>query len=115
MSSHLPDECSTHISTAVRPGIAGDREALRQLIEDTRRRLVETGTRNRLIHVNRTNTRGNILSIVNGRSDDIYSVLSARRTMRFRALGSDHDEAGETISLLRTNSCHVLRQNPIRS
>ena len=51
----------------VRPESAGDREALRRLFEDTRRRLVETGTRNRLVHVNRANTRGNVLNIVNER------------------------------------------------
>lgn len=31
---------------------------LQKLIDDTRKRLVETGTRNRLIHVNGANTRG---------------------------------------------------------
>lgn len=86
----------------VQPPPAGDREALRRLIEDTRRRLVETGTRNRLIHVNRANTRGNTLNIANGRSDNIYSVLSVRRTMRFRPLGTDH-EIGETLRLADAN------------
>jgi hypothetical protein len=103
MSSRLPNGCSTHISAADRPGIAGDREPLRQLIEDTRRRLVDTGTRSRLIHVNRTNTRGNVLNVVNGRSDGIYSVLSARRTMRFRPIGTDLDDASETLRLADAN------------
>jgi hypothetical protein len=75
----------------------GDREALRRLFEDTRRRLVETGTRNRLVHVNRVNTRGSVLNIVNGRSNIVYSTLSGRKTMRFRAMGSDVDEAGEAL------------------
>ena len=103
MSSRLPNGCSAHISAADRPGIAGDREPLRQLIEDTRRRLVDTGTRSRLIHVNRTNTRGNVLNVVNGRSDGIYSVLSARRTMRFRPIGTDLDDASETLRLADAN------------
>jgi hypothetical protein len=82
-----------------RPVTADDREALRRLFEDTRRRLVETGTRNRLVHVNRTNTRGSVLNIVNGESDEIYQILSGRKTMRFRALGTDRDDAGETLGL----------------
>jgi hypothetical protein len=82
---------------------AGDSEALRRLFDDTRRRLVETGTRNRLVHVNRTNTRGNVLNVVNGRSDDIYSILLGRKTMRFRALGADRDDSGETPSLANPN------------
>lgn len=36
-----------------------DRARLTKLFDDTRKRLVETGTPNRLIHVNRANTRGN--------------------------------------------------------
>ena len=78
----------------------GDREALRRMFEDTRRRLVETGTRNRLVHVNRANTRGNVLNIINGRSDIAYGTLSGRKTMRFRATGSDVNEAGETPELV---------------
>src|SRR5438876_64957 len=74
-------------------------EELRRLFEDTRRRLVETGTRNRLVHVNRTNTRGNVLNIVNERSDEVHSILSGRKTMRFRAIERDHDDVGETLRL----------------
>jgi hypothetical protein len=81
----------------IRGDAAGDREALRRLLDDTRRRLVETGTRNRLVHVNRSNVRGNFLHIVNGRSDGIYSILSDHKTMRFRALGTDGDDLGETL------------------
>lgn len=32
------------------------------MFTDVRTRLVETGTRNRLVHVNRANTRGNLLN-----------------------------------------------------
>ena len=103
MSSDVPGQSSTRPITAVRPAAAGDREALRRLFDDTRRRLVETGTRNRLIHVNRSNTRGNVLNIANGRSDDIYSVLSARRTMRFRPLGTDDVDTSEALRLADAN------------
>jgi hypothetical protein len=68
-------------------------------LDETRRKLVETGTRNRLIHVNRTKTRGNILNIVNERSDDVYSILAGGKTMRFRAIGTDQEEENETVSL----------------
>lgn len=37
--------------------------ALSGLLEDARRRLVETGTRNRLIHVNRSARRANVLDV----------------------------------------------------
>lgn len=63
--------------------------ALRKLFEETRRRLVETGTRNRLVHVNRANTRGNVLGIVNERSNDVYGILSSGRKMRFLAIAKD--------------------------
>lgn len=63
--------------------------SLRKLFEETRRRLVETGTRNRLVHVNRANTRGNVLNIINERSDDVYGILSSGKKMRFLAIGKD--------------------------
>jgi hypothetical protein len=53
------------------------RQAVIKLFDDTRKRLVETGTRNRLVHVNRTNTRGNVLNVVNERSDDWFSPTIA--------------------------------------
>ena len=41
-----------------RSGDSLARQAVIKLFDDTRKRLVETGTRNRLVHVNRANTRG---------------------------------------------------------
>jgi hypothetical protein len=49
--------------------------------------------------VNRTKTRGNILNIVNERSDDVYSLLASGKTMRFRAIGTDHEEGSDVIRL----------------
>lgn len=58
------------------------------LLKDARQRLVETGTRNRLIHVNRNNTRANVLNIINERADDVYGILKTHsRKMRFRPTG----------------------------
>ena len=63
-----------------------------RLFDDTRKRLIETGTRNRLVHVNRANTRGNVLNIVNKTSDDLHALLASSKTMRFLATGRDKGE-----------------------
>ena len=56
-----------------------------KLIEDARKKLVDTGTRNRLVHVNRTG-RGRFLNVVNERADDVFRILYAERLkMRFHA------------------------------
>jgi len=54
--------------------------------------LVETGTRNGLVHVNRANTRGNMLNIVDVRSNDVHALLAAGKTMHFVAQGRDKGE-----------------------
>jgi hypothetical protein len=62
------------------------------LLDGARRRLVETGTRNRLIHVNRTSKRSNTLNIINERADDVLDILRASsRRMKFAATGSDEE------------------------
>lgn len=74
------------------------RQAILKLLEDTRRRLLETGTRNRLVHVNRSNTRGNVLNIVNERSNDVYELLAGGTTLKFLALGTDREQTAGEIS-----------------
>ncbi len=54
------------------------------MFTDVRTRLVETGTRNRLVHVNRANTRGNLLSIFNERSDEVHTLLCAGKVCALR-------------------------------
>ena len=80
------------------PGVAGDRVS--ELIEAARKKLVDTGTRNRLVHVNRTG-RGRFLNIVNERADDVFRILYAeRRKMRFHAseaASDDQDENGDGV------------------
>lgn len=80
------------------PGVAGDRVS--ELIEAARKKLVDTGTRNRLVHVNRTG-RGRFLNIVNERADDVFRILYAeRRKMRFHAseaASDDHEENGDDV------------------
>jgi len=73
-----------------------------KLFDDVRSRLVETGTRNRLVHVNRANTRGNVLNIVNEKSNEIYRLLASGKSLRFRALGRDKfDAESDEIHLAR--------------
>jgi len=45
------------------------------VLDEARRKLLETGTRNRLVHVNRKNQRANCLNIINERSDDVFGIL----------------------------------------
>jgi hypothetical protein len=78
------DQEQSHIQDASRPSLA-------RLFDDTRKRLVETGTRNRLVHVNRANTRGNVINIVNELADDVHAVLRTKKAMRFRAIGKDNE------------------------
>ena len=63
--------------------------AITRLLGDARQRLVDTGTRNRLVHVNRANLRANVVNVVNESSDAVYATLTAGRAMRFQALGTD--------------------------
>lgn len=63
------------------------------LLHDARRRLVETGTRNRLIHVNRSAKLGNVLDIIEERSVDVFALLKAQgKTMRFQPRDEDEGE-----------------------
>ena len=79
---------------------------LGSLLESVRRKLLETGTRNRLIHVNRNNPRANCLNIINERSDDVIGILRTQgRRMRFRAMGQDqYGQADDTRLVLINRS-----------
>ena len=55
-------------------------------IKDARNKLIDSGTRNRLVHVNRSG-RGKFLNIINERSDDIFRILyTEKKKMKFRAI-----------------------------
>ncbi len=76
-----------------------------KVLDAARRKLLETGTRNRLIHVNRTNQRANCLGIINERSDDVFALLrDEAKRLRFKATGrdrrKDEDPAEEQFDLL---------------
>ena len=63
-----------------------------EYVEDARRKLVDTGTRNRLIHVNRRG-RGRFLTIVNERADEVFRILNEEnRRMRFHPSETDSGE-----------------------
>jgi len=67
-----------------------------RVLESARRKLLETGTRNRLIHVNRANQRANCLNVVNEKSEDVYRILRAgAKRMRFKAIGKDKAQADD--------------------
>ncbi|MEN3748448.1 DUF3320 domain-containing protein [Sphingomonas sp. HF-S3] len=76
------------------------RSNIARMFDQTRKRLVETGTRNRLVHVNRANTRGNVINIVNERSDDVHAILSSSKTMRFLAIGIDRESEHDGVFLV---------------
>jgi hypothetical protein len=63
-----------------------------RVLEQAREKLLDTGTRNRLVHVNRDNQRSNTLNIVNELSDEVFRQLhNEGRRMRFKALGRDKE------------------------
>lgn len=76
--------------------------SLSALLGDARRRLVETGTRNRLIHVNRSSKRSNALDIDGERTIDIFDLIRVQgKRMRFLARDEeDADENADSESLL---------------
>ena len=71
---------------------------LSALLDDARRRLVETGTRNRLVHVNRSAKRANALDVVEERSADIYNLLKSNGK-RMRFLARDEEEPDEEVEV----------------
>jgi very-short-patch-repair endonuclease len=75
-----------------------NRQAILRLLEDARNKLVETGTRNRLVHINRKNSRANALNIVDEKSDAVFDFLHDKgKKMRFYAQGKD-EESTDTDS-----------------
>ncbi len=52
-----------------------DSNPLLPVLASARRKLLETGTRNRLVHVNRENKRSNSLNIVNEQTEEVYRLL----------------------------------------
>lgn len=76
-----------------------NKSPLTKLFDETRKRLVETGTRNRLVHVNRKNARAAVINIVNERSEDVYGILGGGKAMRFLAIGQDQEAESDELRL----------------
>ena len=51
-------------------------EQIERVLEAARQKLIETGTRNRLVHVNLENKRANALNVINERSVNVYEHLT---------------------------------------
>jgi hypothetical protein len=84
---------------------------LTALLEDARRRLVETGTRNRLIHVNRSAARANVLDVLGATSEDLFSLLRFEgKRMRFLP----REEAEEGLDPDEPHLSPLLRDEPER-
>ena len=88
-------------------------------LDAARRKLLETGTRNRLIHVNRANQRANTLNIINERSDETFGILRDQsKRMRFKPTGKDRkpgeDEAASQFTLLPVEIEAVSASGPER-
>lgn len=71
-----------------------------KVLDSARRKLLDTGTRNRLIHVNRANSRANCLNIINESSDEVHAILRVHgKRMRFKAMGKDKSTEAEEVLL----------------
>lgn len=67
------DNRDASLDTLARPAATGC--SLRRLLEDARSRLIQTGTRNRLVHCARNSARGKFVDIVEEKSDEIFRIL----------------------------------------
>jgi len=72
------------------PGSSG----LRRLLEDARIRLIQTGTRNRLVHCARNSKRGKFVDIVDEKSEEIFRIL-VRDNRKMRFLHNEKADAEE--------------------
>lgn len=77
-----------------------NQKSVGKVLDAARRKLLDTGTRNRLVHVNRANARANSLNIINERADAVFATLRiACKRMRFKAMGKDKTDDGQEMLL----------------
>jgi len=75
-------------------------KTIERVLQASRRKLLDTGTRNRLVHINRANQRGNFLNIINEKSEEIFGILRiSGKRMRFKAMGKDKTGEGHEMIL----------------
>lgn len=87
--------------TTLRPEGRPAGQRLAGLLAEARQRLIQTGTRNRLVHTARFAKRGKSIDIVDERSDDVFRILlSEGKRMRFDHDPTDDESADEGEPLL---------------
>src|SRR5215203_5064318 len=70
---------------SVRPVRTVEAASLASLLAEARTRLIETGTRNRLVHTNRKGRRPATLAILHPDVDKLFELLAENATLRFRS------------------------------
>ena len=97
---------ASYMDTADASGLI--RTQLLKQLGSARDKLIEIGTRNRLIHANRKTTRANVINIVNERADDVFRILKQDgKKMKFWATGTDRNP-GDGIADEDENEPSVL-------
>ena len=76
-----------------------NKRRLKELLNDARKRLVETGTRNKLVHTNRNSKRASNLAIFHQNPDGFFTRLVRDKiNLRFRADPAATAREGQAIS-----------------
>jgi hypothetical protein len=86
------------------------RSAIIKLFDETRRRLIETGTRNRLVHVNRANERGNLINIIDESSNAVCEALVSGKVLKFLATNRSKNENSDRPAISDGKKEGVLKQ-----
>ena len=69
------------------------------VLDASRHELLETGTRNPLVHVNRERRGASRLNVINGHSAAVFGILRRDgKRMRFKAMGRDDAEADDGMA-----------------
>ncbi len=85
-------------------------KTIQELLRDAQRKLVDTGTRNRLIHVNRESRRGNDIKVINERTKDIFEILRINgRSMKFLGTAQDDNQIDDDMHISPDNEVDVSR------
>src|SRR5215213_4168195 len=93
--------------TSASPSRSGEARSIAALLVEARKRLIETGTRNRLVHTNRKGKRPSTLAILHSNVDALFTRLVRQvGGLRFRSdpriterTAEPEDEATETTAL----------------
>ncbi len=97
---------------SIPPGTARSQAALRIQLELTRKALLDTGSRNRLIHTSRNAQRSRSIDVIGAEAEAVFRELAReRRTMSFRAIAEGEEPAVDQSGRLGTRlSSEVLQR-----